>query len=264
MYTAYNEPGQLEAGAEDAAAVSGPASRKQGVMGIDRTRFSIEKHQTLREKIVESIREAIIRGSLKAGERVAESEIAERLGISRTPVREAFRQLESEGFLTVTPRRGAVVSPVTEKDVMEFYAIKSILEGHAARIATDKLTERDLRRMEELNNQLEEFARKGDSKACYRVHNEFHEVFLRACGNDKLCKLVQNLVQQFQRFRISLHVAGKIDRAIEQHHAIVKAFEARDADLAERLVKENAEYGGVTLVREVLDRDPPDEPALVR
>ena len=224
-------------------------------MGIDRTRFAIEKHQTLREKIVESIREAIIRGHLKAGERVAESEIAERLGISRTPVREAFRQLESEGFLTVTPRRGAVVSPITEKDVLEFYQLKSILEGHAARIATGRLSDRDIRRMEELNNQLEDYARKGDPKACYRVHNEFHEVFLRACGNEKLYKLVQNLVQQFQRFRISLSVSGKLDRSIEQHRAIVRAFEARDPDLAEQLVKENAVYGGETLIREVLDRD---------
>ncbi|OGP85749.1 MAG: GntR family transcriptional regulator [Deltaproteobacteria bacterium RBG_13_65_10] len=222
---------------------------------MERARFAIEKHQTLREKIVESIREAIVKGELKAGERVAESDIAGRLGISRTPVREAFRQLESEGFLTVAPRRGAVVSPITEKDVMEFYAIKSILEGYAARVATKHLTERDIRRMEDLNNQLEQFVRKGDAKACTRIHNEFHEVFLRACGNEKLYKLVQNLVQQFQRYRISLTVKRKLDKAIIQHRAIVKAFEARDPDLAERLVKENADEGAETLIREVLDQE---------
>ena len=89
----------------------------------------IEKHLTLREKILENIRDAIISGSLKAGSRVSEPELAERYGISRTPIREAFRQLESEGYLTVIPRRGAVVSEFSEKDVEEFYAIKSILEG---------------------------------------------------------------------------------------------------------------------------------------
>jgi DNA-binding GntR family transcriptional regulator len=230
-------------------------------MGIDRANFTIEKHQTLREKIVESLRDAIIKGGLKAGERVAETDVAQRLGISRTPVREAFRQLESEGFLTVAPRRGAVVSPVVEKDVMEFYAIKSILEGYAARAATPHLTERDIRRMEELNNDLEDYAGKGDAKACTRVHNEFHEVFLRACGNEQLRKLVQNLVQQFQRFRISLTVTGKLERSIAQHRAIVKAFKARDADLAERLVKENADEGAETLIREVLDPDPSAQPS---
>ncbi len=89
----------------------------------------IERHQTLREKILETIREAILKGDLKPGEKVAEPELAERFGISRTPIREAFRQLESEGYLTVIPRKGAVVAALSERDVQEFYAIKSILEG---------------------------------------------------------------------------------------------------------------------------------------
>ena len=83
-------------------------------------RKPIERHQTLREKILETIREAILKGSLKPGEKVAEPELAERFGISRTPIREAFRQLESEGYLTVIPRKGAVVTSRSERDVAEF------------------------------------------------------------------------------------------------------------------------------------------------
>ena len=226
-------------------------------MVLDRPRFTVERHQTHREKIVESIREAIIKRSLKAGEQLAESEVAEHFGISRTPVREAFRQLESEGFLTVAPRRGAVVRAITEKDVLEFYAIKGILEGYAARLATEKLSDHDILKMEELNNELRQCAEKGDAIACYRVHNEFHAVFVRACGNERLYQLVKTLVQQFQRYRLSLSVMGKLKTAIEQHRAIVKAFEARDPDLAERLVRENALEGGETLIREVLDAKPP-------
>ena len=90
----------------------------------------VEKHLTLREKILETIRDAIIAGALKPGEKVAEPELAERFGISRTPIREAFRQLESEGYLTVIPRKGAVVASFSPRDVEEFYAIKSILEVH--------------------------------------------------------------------------------------------------------------------------------------
>ena len=169
-------------------------------------------------------------------------------------MREAFRQLESEGFLVVAPRRGATVSPITEKDVMEFYAIKGLLEGYAAHIATEKLTTREIRRMEDLNNELADHWAREDVQACYRIHNEFHEVFLRACDNDKLLKLVQSLVQRFQRFRLSLSVTGKLRTSIEQHRAIVKAFEGRDADLAERLVTENAADGAETLIHEVLDQ----------
>jgi len=95
-------------------------------------RKTIEKHLTLREKILETIRDAISSGALKPGERVAEPDLAERFGISRTPIREAFRQLESEGYLTVIPRKGAVVISFSTKEVDEFYAIKSILEGYAA------------------------------------------------------------------------------------------------------------------------------------
>src|SRR5512142_244050 len=115
---------------------------------------NIEKHLTLRERILETIRDAIISGALKPGEKVAEPELAERYGISRTPIREAFRQLESEGYLTVIPRRGAVVSEFSQKDVEDFYAIKSILEGYAARQACIKLTDRELDKLQANNNKL--------------------------------------------------------------------------------------------------------------
>src|SRR5512143_3710958 len=105
---------------------------------------SVEKHLTLRERILETIRDAITSGKLKPGEKVAEPELAERMGISRTPIREAFRQLESEGYLTVIPRKGAVVISFSERDIEEFYAIKSILEGYAARLACLKLSNREI------------------------------------------------------------------------------------------------------------------------
>src|SRR5574340_89251 len=120
--------------------------------------YPVERPLTLRERIVDFIKDAIISGTLKPGERVPEQEIAENFGISRTPIREAFRQLESEGFITVTPRKGAVVSPITDRDVSEFYDIKSLLEGYAARTACAKLTSREIKRLETLNAQMERCA----------------------------------------------------------------------------------------------------------
>ena len=98
-----------------------------------------------------------------------------------------------------------------------------------------------------------DFAAIEDVRACQRVHNEFHEVFLRACGNEKLFQLVRSLVQQFQRFRLTLSVTGNLKTSINQHRSIVKAFEARDADLAERLVRENAYEGAETLIHKVME-----------
>ncbi len=122
----------------------------------------IERHQTLREKILETIRDAILKGTLKPGEKVAEPELAERFGISRTPIREAFRQLESEGYLTVIPRKGAVVTALSEQDVQEFYAIKSILEGYAAELAATRLSLKEIERLEAINERLRELAKEGD------------------------------------------------------------------------------------------------------
>ena len=121
----------------------------------------IERHQTLREKILEMIRDAILKGTMKPGERVSEPELAERFGISRTPIREAFRQLESEGYLEVIPRKGAVVASLSERDIEEFYAIKILLEGFAAKMAAEKLTEKDIDRLESINERLKKVAADG-------------------------------------------------------------------------------------------------------
>jgi len=209
----------------------------------------MEKHLTLREKILENIRDAIVSGSLKAGSRVSEPELADRYGISRTPIREAFRQLESEGYLTVIPRRGAIVSELSPKDVEEFYAIKSIMEGYAARCACEKLHVKELDRLQAINNKLADLARAGDIKHFFKIHNDFHELFIKAADNEKLHELIAGLVTKFQRLRFtSLSLPGRMEVSVQEHEKIIDAFRKKDADLAETLVRKNAEYGGRVLM----------------
>ena len=213
-------------------------------------RKPIERHQTLREKILETIRDAILKGSLKPGERVSEPELAERFGISRTPIREAFRQLESEGYLEVIPRKGAVVASLSERDVIEFYAIKSILEGHAARIAAERMTERDLERLETINTKLQQIAADGDIKSFFRVHNEFHELFIKASGNDKLIELINQLVLKFNRLRLaSLAQPGRMDISVQEHRKIIEAFRRHDGEQADSLVRRTATIGAEVLIQ---------------
>jgi DNA-binding GntR family transcriptional regulator len=209
----------------------------------------MEKHLTLREKILENIRDAIISGALKAGSRVSEPDLAERYGISRTPIREAFRQLESEGYLTVIPRRGAVVSEFSEKDVEEFYAIKSILEGYAARRACEKLTAKELERLQSINDRLAELASHNEIKAFFKTHNDFHDVFIKAADNEKLRELISSLVTRFQRLRLmSISLPGRMAVSVQEHEKIIEAFRRKDAETAEMLVRKNAEYGGKVLM----------------
>ena len=209
----------------------------------------MERHQTLRERILETIREAILKGNLKPGEKVAEPELAERFGISRTPIREAFRQLESEGYLTVIPRKGAVVAALSERDVVEFYAIKSILEGYAASLAANNLTEKELERLEAVNQKLRTLAQEGDVRSFYRVHNEFHEIFLKAADNVKLHELIHQLGMKFNRLRMaSLSVKGRMEISVEEHEKLLEAFRRKDGEAAERLVKKTAQMGGKVLL----------------
>ena len=181
---------------------------------MQKLKIQIDNHLTLREKIVETIRNAIVNGQLAAGTRVAEPDLADKFGISRTPIREAFRQLESEGFITVIPRKGAVVASLSPKDVADFYDLKAVLEGYAARTAAKKLTPKDIERMESVNRQMEAAAAKKDVRKVLSLHNEFHDIFVRSCGNEKLHSIVQNLVMQFQRFRLILAMPGRVEGII--------------------------------------------------
>ncbi len=215
--------------------------------------YPVEKPLTLRERIVDFIKDSVVSGRLKPGERVPEQEIAESFGISRTPIREAFRQLESEGFISVVPRKGAVVSPITDKDVREFYAIKSLLEGFAAKTACLKLTPKEIKRLESLNAQMDRCAGKNDVKGFFKLDNQFHDTFLRACGNEKLCVLIHHLVQQFERFRITaLALPGRMRDSVKQHNEIIEAFKNGETALVENLVRANAERGRDVLVEELL------------
>ena len=125
------------------------------------------------------------------------------------------------------PRKGAVVSPITAKDVREFYAIKSLLEGYAARQACAKFTDKDIKRLRTLNQQMKTCAEGNDLKGFFRLDSQFHETFLKACNNDRLCTLAHNVVQQFERLPHSGPLdAGqtpRVGQAARRHHRGVRA-----------------------------------------
>ena len=212
----------------------------------------LKRHQTLREQIVSSLRDSIIKGELNPGQKLTEPELAEKLGISRTPIREAFRQLESEGFLTVIPRRGAVVSRITRKEIGDFYDLKSLLEGYAARLAAEKITEKGIEKLRKINEQLIVLAEKDDVDAFFSKNDEFHNTFISYCGNEKLLEFHKHLVQRFTRFRLgALSVPGRLQLSVKQHRDIIKALAENDGPLAETLVLEHALLSGVELAERV-------------
>ncbi len=214
--------------------------------------MKLRKHKTLREQIVFSLRESIIRGELKPGTKLTEPELATRLGISRTPIRESFRQLESEGFLTVIPRKGAVVSNITRKDIEDFFELKSLLEGYAARVAAEKMTEKDVDKLIQINKELANCAENNNYERFFTKNEEFHNYFLTLCGNEKLVEIRDTMVKRFLGFRMAaLSMPGRLMESVKQHEQAIKAFKKGDGRLAEAVLVEHALLGGDYLAEQV-------------
>ena len=210
-------------------------------------KIRIDEPKLLSEDIADSIKTAIIKGKFKPGEKISEGELAESMGISRTPLREAFRKLENEGFIQIIPRKGAVVTGIDAEEAINLYEIKSTLEGLAARLAANKMKEKDIGKLEKINNELKELIDKNDLESFYRVHTRFHEGFVKLCGNKRL--MISNLNDHFNRFGIiSLTLPGQFENAIWQHAQIIEAFKSGDQNLVEDRVKTNVMTGGRVLV----------------
>ncbi len=206
----------------------------------------LENHLPLREKIYKLIKKAILKRELKPGERITEIDLANRFGISRTPIREAFRRLESEGFLTIFPRKGATVTEINEKNVIEFYQIKGALEALAGRLALANITSEDIEEMERLNDKLKEISLSDEDTAFdefNKIHNSFHEKFISLSGNTLLIEILRNLVKRFMRFRLMVEQSNFIREVISQHEDIIEAFKKKDEKEVEKTIKKNANLG---------------------
>lgn len=194
----------------------------------------LDSYKPLREIVFESMREAIISGVLKPGERLMEIQLADEMGVSRTPVREAIRKLELEGFVVMIPRKGAYVAGVTHKDVADVFEIRAALEGLAAGLAAERATNEEIEEMERVL-----LFNEGEPKTLEQIVESdtgFHALVYKASRNDRLVQILANLREQIQRFRAtSLAVPGRIKNAIEEHRAIVEALANHDVEKAQEL-----------------------------
>jgi len=212
-------------------------------------KIKIEEPKLLSEDIAESIKKAIIRGKFKPGEKISEGELAESMGTSRTPLREAFRKLENEGFIEIIPRKGAVVTEIYPEEASDLYQIKSVLEGLAAKLAMSRITEKEIDKLEKINEDLKSLIDKNDIEMFYKTHQRFHEVFVKSSGNDRLIQMVRNLNDHFKRYGIvSLTLPGQFESATRQHAEIVEAFRQGDEKQVEAKVRKNVMTGGRVLV----------------
>lgn len=199
---------------------------------------TIQWRKSLGQHVFESLKSAIIRGDMPPGNRLVESRIADVLGISRTPVREAIHKLEREGLLKKLPHGGFFVVNLTREDIEETFGIRSVLESYAARLATIKHREEDIQPLENIIDEFQNCIDNGKIHRLLEINTEFHDSLYSLSRSPKLIKMINDLREQIYRYRkIILKMENMAKISNEDHKAILKAMKKRDTDRVEKLVK---------------------------
>ena len=214
--------------------------------------LKLDQYKPLREVVFESIRGAIISGVLKPGERLMEVQMAEKLGVSRTPIREAIRKLELEGLVVMIPRKGAYVADLSLKDITDVLELRAALEGLAAELAAARITDEEIEELEMIAMDFHKAIESDDMEGMIQKDIEFHDIIFKATRNEKLIQISNNLREQVQRFRVMYITKFKKSRTLAtEHFEIAEAISNRNMDLAEKLAKrhiENAENYIISIV----------------
>lgn len=202
--------------------------------------LNMNAYLPLRDVVFNTLREAILKGDLKPGERLMELQLAAKLGVSRTPIREAIRMLEQEGLAVTMPRKGAEVAKMTLKDMEDVLEIREALDELAVRIACEKITDEQMKRLTDAKDLFEMSTRSGDVKMIAEADVSFHDVIYEATGNPKLETLLNNLREQVYRYRVEyIKDPQNYPVLIREHEAILLALKERNVKKAERAMHEH-------------------------
>lgn len=193
------------------------------------SKINLNDYKPLREVIFNSLREAIIVGELKPGERLMEVQLAEKMGVSRTPVREAIRMLELEGLVNMLPRKGAHVAELSEKDIMDVLEVRAVLDGLATGLASKRITDEEIKNLKHVQSQFAASVEKDNLQGIIKKDVEFHEIIYRASRNEKLIQILNNLREKVQRFRV-IYLKDYVSprELIKEHAEIIDAVASKN------------------------------------
>ncbi len=193
--------------------------------------LNMNAYLPLRDVVFNTLREAILKGELKPGERLMELQLASKLGVSRTPIREAIRMLEQEGLAVTIPRKGAEVAKMTEKDMEDVLQVRDALDELAASIACEQITAEELEELKRTMREFEESTKTGDVKRIAEVDVKFHDIIYKATRNPKLENILNNLREQMYRYRVEyLKDERSFPTLIKEHSEIVEGLAKKDKE----------------------------------
>lgn len=224
---------------------------------LDYLQVNMDEFLPLRDVVFNTLRQAILTGELKPGERLMEIHLANRLGVSRTPIREAIRKLELEGLVTMVPRRGAEVAQITEKSMNDVLEVRRALDALCVELACDRISDRELEQLKQACEGFEQAIKTQDAKQIAQADVALHDIIVQATGNQRLVQLINNLSEQMYRYRFEyIKDFSQHEKLVEEHRIIYESIVKKDkktASMAAKLHIDNQEKAIIKQIR--LDRE---------
>ena len=207
------------------------------MMMMDIMQQNMNDYLPLRDVVFNTLRQAILTGELKPGERLMEIHLADRLGVSRTPIREAIRKLELEGLVVMIPRKGAQVAKITEKNLKDVLEVRRALDTLAVRLACKRMDETYKKQLREACDEFAKVVKCSNTKDITEADVRFHDIINQSTGNDRLIQLVNNLAEQMYRYRLEyIKDAAYHKRLVDEHEEIYNAIMEQDEERAAKAV----------------------------
>lgn len=205
-----------------------------------RLEVTLNEYLPLRDVVFNTLRKAILKGELAPGERLTEKKLAEKMGVSRTPIREAIRKLELEELVVMVPRKGAEVAMITEQSIRDVLEVREALEGLAVTIASHSMREEDREKLIQANKAFKIAANSKNKKEIAKIDIEFHDIIYTSTKNRKLIQIINNLREQMYRFRLE-YIEQIVDYSglVHEHDVLVESIITKDEKRAREIVTQH-------------------------
>lgn len=219
-------------------------------------KVNMNEYLPLRDVVFNTLRQAILKGELAPGERLMEIQLAEKLGVSRTPIREAIRKLELEGLVLMIPRKGAEVAKISEKSLRDVLEVRRSLEELAIELACQRMSEEEMDELEQVQNHFREAISRGEAMAIAETDEHYHDIIYHGTGNEKLVQMLNNLREQMYRYRLEyIKDEDKRQVLLVEHEHILIALKNRNIADAKNAAREHIDNQEITVSKNIKEQE---------
>lgn len=220
-------------------------------------KVNMNEYLPLRDVVFNTLRQAILKGELEPGERLMEIQLADRLGVSRTPIREAIRKLELEGLVLMIPRKGAEVAKISEKSLRDVLEVRRSMEELAIELACERMTDEEISTLELAQDAFRKAVEAGDPMTIAETDEHYHDVIYEGTKNNRLVQIINNLREQMYRYRLEyIKDADKRQILMIEHDHILNAVKNRHVAEAKTAIREHIDNQEITVSKNIKEQQP--------